>query len=852
MSAGSQEQFRRIDAIFDAALDREPNERERFVVEASAGDHALVAAVMRLLAAHDRSPSFLSASAVQVAPELLDEIHGTTPPDHVGPFRLMRELGHGGMGVVYLAEREDAQVQQRVALKLIREAGDSPIAVRRFLEERRILALLEHPGIARLIDAGVTSHGLPYFAMELVDGAPIDSYCDERRLTVDERIDLFSAVCDAVQYAHQQFVIHRDLKPSNILVRDGGQLKLLDFGIAKLLDPLRPDESPETRTGMLALTPEYAAPEQIRGDPATAATDTYALGVLLYLLLTGRRPYEVRGRPPAELQRIVCEIDPPRPSSTLGGASDAETIERARYRSSTPDKLRRRLRGDLDLIVMKALHKDPSHRYSSAAALRDDLERWRHEHPVRARPDAILYRVRKFVRRNPAAVVVLALLVAYAATVTVQREHVRRALDEATLGTQRAEQVTDFMLALFEESEAGHTLTDTLTARTLLDRGERHAEELSGQPAMQAQMLEVLGRLHAQLGKNDKAKSLLERSLSIRRKLYGEAHPDYVTTLGSLADAVDRTDDPKQVAALRQQAYEAQRRLTGDNDLKTASAMWALAEARHRIGDNKTAGTLFDTWLATLARLPKEQTPERAMQLSAAAEFLEYRGELPRAETLLEEALAIRRTALGDRHHLVAISIATLGYHHEISHRHDLAEPLLRQAVGMLRPVYPEGSPEVVYCLSTWVTVLEHMGRFADALPAAREVADLNRRFYGDSSIDVATSELNVATALNGIGAYGDGESTARAAIGKMRVRLGAKSGMIDAANVTLANSLRGAGKLADAESLLLAAFRRFDPPKPITRNWHDAAAGALVKLYEAENRPNEAAKYRATMQNRE
>jgi serine/threonine-protein kinase len=848
----SRERFRQVDQLFDAALDRPPHQRDAFLAEACGADRGLRDRLQALLAAYDRSTDFMQSPAVALGAELFDDSLGAAPavPEFAGPFRIVRELGHGGMGVVYLAERAGAEFRQRVALKLVRHLGARDAVRQRFLEERRILALLEHPRIAHLVDGGLTNEGLPYFAMELVEGEPIDAYCDAHHLPVEQRVDLLMDVCDAVQYAHEHFVIHRDLKPSNILVRTDGQIKLLDFGVAKLLDPLEAvnGDNP-TQTGAAALSPQYAAPEQVRGQPVSAATDTYALGVLSYELLTGRRPYDVQGRTPAELEHIVCEVEPPRASATLGDRDGtADDLARARARATTPDPLRRRLRGDLDVIVAKALHKDPTRRYASAAALRDDLARWRSGHPVLARPDSAAYRLRKFVRRNRAGTAVVVLLAAYAATVTVQSQRVRRALAEATLGTQRAEQVTDFMLGLFEESEAGQRMTDTVSAGALLARGEARAAELSSQPAMQAQMLDVLGRLNMQVGKNDHAKSLLERALGIRRQLYGENHPDYVTTLSNLADAVDLTDKPEQVVALHRQVLDARRRLSGDNDPKTIDARWAFAQAVHRSGDSKGAAPIFDGWLAAIARLPRSETPERAAQLSVAAGFLQQRGDLDRAERLLREALAIRRAVYGERHHLVAQSIGDLGFFYEANHRHDLAEPLLRQAVEMLRPIYPEGSPLVAEALGSLATVLEHMGRYADALPATREVLSLDRRFFGDSSLVVATAELNVSTALSGTGAYAEAESVARDAIAKIRARLGDKSAMVIVANVTLANALRGQGRFAEAEPLLLAAFRRFDPPKPITRNWHDAAAGGLVKLYEAQHRPEEAAKYRATM----
>jgi serine/threonine-protein kinase len=460
MARASRERFREIDEIFDAALDLDPNERAAFVAQACGGDLGLRDEVRALLDALGRSADFLESPAVQVGAGLLhDRVPDGDPvsaPERAGPFRIIRELGHGGMGVVYLAEREGAEFEQRVALKTVRHLGRSGEAHRRFLEERRILALLEHPGIARLIDGGVTPEGISWFAMELVEGHPIDVYCDTRKLPIDQRIDRCIDVCDAVQYAHEHLIVHRDLKPSNILVRPDGQLKLLDFGIAKLLDPLRAWDAGETRTGVLALTPEYAAPEQIRGDLVSAATDTYALGVLLYVLLAGRRPYEVRGLTPAELERVVCDVDPPRPSLGADGSDDA--MARAAARSTTPDRLRRQLHGDLDLIVMRALHKDPARRYSSAAALRDDLRRFRAGLPVLARSDSAGYRLRKFIRRNRAGVTVAAgvaaVLVGATAFSLGQMRNASRQRDAAIHSARRATAMSELQGVLASDSRA--------------------------------------------------------------------------------------------------------------------------------------------------------------------------------------------------------------------------------------------------------------------------------------------------------------------------------------------------------------------------------------------------------------
>ncbi len=382
----------------------------------------------RLLKAHHDSERFLDSPALQYAEPLVrgeDLFPSPVPSDgRIGNFRVTEVLGRGGMGEVFLGERDDGQFVQRVALKVIQH--HAPGLVRRFLEERRILAGLEHPGIARLIDGGVTAQGRPYLAMELVKGKSLDQYCDAQGLGLDQRLDLFRSVCEAVTYAHQHLVVHRDLKPSNIMVTDDGRVKLLDFGIAKVLTPS--DAPGLTRTGESVMTPEYAAPEQTRGAAVTTVTDVYALGVVLYLLVTNRRPYELRGKSPAEIERVVCEVEPLRPSVAAAG---------------TALQWRRRLPGDLEAIVMMALRKEPGRRYPSAMALQADLDRFQSGLPVRARPNSSAYRALKFVRRNGiavgAAVVAAATMLGATVFSVGQMRQARHQRDVAVQESQRQE-----------------------------------------------------------------------------------------------------------------------------------------------------------------------------------------------------------------------------------------------------------------------------------------------------------------------------------------------------------------------------------------------------------------------------
>ena len=405
----SREQWHRIEQLLDAALDLPAEQRDAFVREACGADEALRAEVAQLLEGCEGPGVLPDRPAAEFVAGIVSAVGPATPaadppgPARVGPYRVLSQLGQGGMGAVYLAERDDGQFHQRVALKLVRRGLHlDERLVRRFRDERQILASLVHPHIARLLDGGLTDDGLPYFAMELVEGQPIDRFADAGHLPVAERLELFLKVCDAVEYAHGRHIVHRDLKPSNILVSRTGELKLVDFGIAKLLAPGL-ESTGLTRTGDRLLTPEYASPEQIRGEPVAPASDVYSLGLVLYELLAGHRPFRRAGRTAHELERAILEEEATRPSATVARPADiAEQISHAR--GTSPDRLRRRLQGDLDAIVLKALRKEPRARYATAGELGADVRRHLAGEPVRARGGARTYRVRRFLRRHRTAV----------------------------------------------------------------------------------------------------------------------------------------------------------------------------------------------------------------------------------------------------------------------------------------------------------------------------------------------------------------------------------------------------------------------------------------------------------------
>ncbi len=540
------ERWQQIQTLAEAALEIDTDARSDFLDQACDGDEALRREVEALLGSLDRVESFLETPALgdfarfraaagsgeptTVARDSEWRPAESGPGQHVGPYRILHEIGHGGMGTVYAAARDDP-FEHRVAIKLIRPGMDSGSVAQRFRSERQILANLDHPNIARLLDGGTADDGRPYFVMELIEGERIDRYCDRERLPIRRRLDIFREVCAAVDYAHRNLVVHRDIKPSNILITRRGVPKLLDFGIAKLLDDTDfPYTVEATRTGLRPMTPPYASPEQLLGQAITTASDVYSLGVLLYMLLTGRLPYALAEPSPQEMQRALAEGQLPRPSTAVNrpeGPDELSPDAVSRRRGTHPHQLRRRLAGDLDNIVLTALRREPERRYGSVALLAEDLRRHLEGLPVSARRDTFGYRAGKFLRRNKLAASIAgtsaALVLGFATTMAVQarqlarqrdrakaeRDKADRERDKAHRERDRAEKVSTFLTDLFAlaDPEAGG---NTVTAREILDRGLDRIQELEDQPEAQVGLMSALGRIYRKLRLQEQATPLLE------------------------------------------------------------------------------------------------------------------------------------------------------------------------------------------------------------------------------------------------------------------------------------------------------------------------------------------------------
>ena len=741
------------DALFDRALDLEPGERAGYLERACAGDAGLRAEVEELLRlAGEPAPAFDPDAAASgplwrgLASELAARGGGGTP-SRAGAWRPVRELGRGGMGVVWLAERADGEFEQRAALKLLYPGVASEESLRRFERERQILAGLDHPGIARLLDGGRTADGQPYFVMELVDGRPIDRYCDELRLGIRERLALFVQVGRAVEHAHRNLVVHRDLKPSNIVVTGGGEVKLLDFGIAKLLQDEGPAE-PLTRTAARILTPEYASPEQVVGGPLTVASDVYQLGLLLYELLSGRRAHRLTGGSVLEMARVVCHEEPRPPSAVPaaaagGGEAAAGAEETARLRGTTPRGLARRLRGDLDTITLRALHKDPARRYPSVARLVEDVERHLAGRPVLARGDGLGYRAARFVRRHRLAVaagaLVVLVLAAYAATATVQARTIARERDRARAEAVKAEQVKSFVAGLFEVADPEESRGAEISARELLDRGwARIEDELSGQPDVQVDLLDTVGEIYRKLGLFDRAGPLLERALEGARGLGDGRDPLLTRTLRSNGRLRRQLGDFEGAEALLREALELQRARPGPDDAEVAETLGELGKTLQQAGEFAAAEEVLRRALDLRRAIFGAGHVVVADSLDDLGLALQSRGDSAAAEPLLREALELRRRALPADHPRLASSLSNLALAVHDRGRYEEAERLYREALAVMVEVWGEDHPNVAVTLNNLARSLRVRGELAGAEAALERALAIRRRTLGAAHPQVA------------------------------------------------------------------------------------------------------------------
>jgi len=800
----------RIEEVFEAALDLPPHERAAFVDRACSGHEALAGRVRALLAAHDRDEGVLEHGPPRPSPG-----EGATVTRY-GPYRAVHPLGTGGMGEVYLAVREDA-FMRRVALKVIRGGPWSETASERFETERQIMASLNHPNIAQLLDGGVTDDGVPYLAMEYVDGLAVTAYCDREGLGVAERLELFRRICSAVHHAHQNLVIHRDLKPSNILVTPAGEPKLLDFGIAKLLQPGSTRLGhPVTRPNMRALTPEYASPEQLRGEPLTTASDVFSLGILLYELLTGGHPFAGSATTPSDLVKSVCERDPVRPSQAVAAGAKEDPLEARRVRAvrgTSAHRLAARLRGDLDVIVMMALRKEPGRRYASVEQMSEDIRRHLLREPVLAYGEGRAYRLRKFLKRRRlevvAAAAVLVSLLSGLAVATWQARRASEERDRATGALRRAEASADFLVGLFQSEDPRQVLADTLSARTMLERGLERAEALDAYPELRGRLRTVVGRAYRSLGAYDRADEVL-RAAARDLQTAGDGSSDSEiaraegAALAELADLRSVTGRYDEALGFAREARGVRVRRLGPEDPDVAGSLLQIGSILVYLGDLDAADSLTEAAVQLRRQALGDDDPMVTNAIEALASLARRRGEIDEAEALLGEVVVRRRNLEGadsPAHASALVRLADLLAQERRAYTE--AEALYRRALLILDP----SAPETATTMAGLAEALAAQGRWAEARNLYDGAVDLRVSLYGVDGVPVADLLDGKGVVLLGAGDLEGSEEAHRRALAIWKGALGSEHPAVAYAFTGLARVAAARGEWDRAEALALQAL---------------------------------------------
>ena len=817
---------REIDTIVQGARERtDPVARGEYLDEACRGDEALRARVEAILQADEPTVDHASAPGGATSDETLPAADGGRrtsllegPGSRLGPYRLLERIGEGGFGTVFLAEQEEPIVR-RVAVKLLKPGMDTEKVVARFELERQALALMDHPNIARVIDAGATPTGRPYFVMDLVEGAPISEYCDRNGLSIEARLELFAQVCNAVQHAHTKGIIHRDIKPSNVLVstHDGKpHAKVIDFGIAKATADRPAGETLFTVDGAMIGTPEYMSPEQAEGSlDIDTRTDVYSLGVLLYELLTGSTPFstrELRAAGVAEVRRIIREVDPPKPSTRLGHS--VETLARAAAKRQTaPKRLSAIVRGELDWIVMRALEKERQRRYPTANALAMDVQRYLGGEAVVAAPPGAAYRLRKFVRRHrggvaAAAAVAAALVVgavAFAWQANVARGQRDRAVIAEAEARRRAEElrkVSDFqaaMLSQVDPATAGRMLTKEVT-----EAFEKALAEAGVPERLRAVQRDTFARQWERVNPTDAARNLIDR-----------------TILKPAVAAIDArfADQPAVDAQLRQ----------------------VLADLYKTLGLYEAAQPLQDRALETRRRVLGEEREETLRSLGARGDLLRAQGKLAEAEPILRDAMERSRRALGPEHPFTLVSLNNLGFVLHLQGRHAEAESLCREALGRMQHVLGEDHRETLTTMGNLALALQALGRLEEAEAVYRDSLARHRRVLGEEAPETATAVNNLGNLLLARGRFVEAEPFLREALEKFRRVLGEEHPDTVTAINNLGFSLQYQGKLAEAEPFEREAVEKYrravGPDHPSTL----AAMNNLALLLQDQRKYTEA-----------
>ncbi len=850
----------RVKDIFINAVALQGDKREEYIEKTCGSNDELKGEVISLLTSFKSSGAFLDNPDIDLnfaVPQEKDPYLNKK----IDAYKIVSVIAEGGMGRVYLGERADSAFSQRVAVKLIKYFNQSSYLLQRFHNERQTLANLNHPYIAKLLDGGSTDEGVPYFIMEYIDGVPLNEYCDANSLSIDDRLLLFQKICSAVNYAHKNLVVHRDLKPSNILITGDGNPKLLDFGISKILkDDNTPDLSDYTVTQVWNLTPDYASPEQIKGEKITTATDIYSLGVLLYKILTGHHPYNIRSYLPADITKIVCETNPEKPSTIIrtveniksaGGHEiiiSPETIGKARKENIV--KLSKTLSGDLDNIILKAIRKEPERRYSSIEQFSEDIRRYLDGLPVIARNDTLSYRTSKFVRRHKfgvaAFLIIIILFIAGFIGITWQADIAAKQRDKARIETAKTEKINTFLQNMLSSADPENSGKDVKVVEVLKKAEKKLDNDLTDQPEINASLRTTIGITLENLGLYDESIIQLKKALETRKKIYGERNEETARSIENLALAVHYKGDYHQAEMLYLKSVKIYEALDSVMNPSYAEALNDLGTLYMDIGKYDSAMTNFKSALNIYTKMLGENNSLIASTLNNMALTSDYEGDLVSAENNYKKALAIDSKLLGNDNYELAHLFNNLAFVLLEKEKYEEALSYFQKSLTIRENKLGKNHPQCIlalFNLGCTYSYLNHNGRSIQYIDSA--LALWSRSLPPDHPL-IGSAYYWKGKVLNNENKPDDAITVLRKSL-KIRMKKGNENKYYTArTECELGRSLMLTGNYKKAESLIL---KNLGILKSIYKDDNQQIREVneiLVSLYLNSGQPQKAEQYKA------
>lgn len=830
-----EKNWQNVKEIFLAVLEKDAESRPQFLAEICADNAVLREEIESLLASHEEVKEFIETPAFQVG-EVFTEV-ANHPQKHLGNYKILKEIGAGGMGVVYLAAREDEEFRKRVAIKLVKRGLDTEDVLRRFRNERQILASLHHPHIASLLDGGTSDNGLPYFVMEYIEGLPLLQYCGEHRLSINERLELFKTICSAVQHAHQNLVIHRDLKPSNILITHDGDVKLLDFGVAKFLNPeLMGDNLAETQTQFRVMTPEYASPEQVRGGHITTATDIYSLGAILYELLTGSRPYKLKDTSPEELMHLICNSEPAKPSVAVTQNNRQRTSE-----NSPAIVSMRQLKGDLDNIILTALRKEPSRRYKSVEAFAGDIERYLKGLPVAARPNTFRYRTEKFVQRNKVGVLATALVtiavLAGLVTTVWQSRVAARERDQAQQAQAKAEQINSFLQNILSAASPEEKGKDAKVIEVLNDSVQKIDTEFAAQPELKAQALLTIGQTYYQLDLMDEAEKTLRPALQLNSELYGDENKATDSCRIYLGATLLNRAKLGEAEQLLNQAIETERKISPTGSKELALGLFVLGELYVRNQAIEKALPLLQESVAMSDKILGANNADSAYTLISLGRAQMFSGDLTGAETTYRQSVEIYRQLPARYAVRLGMALSNLGLLLVTKKEYDKGIGFMREADTIFFQKQGESFSTFESKAYLGIAFFSKLD-YAQTIIEGNKAIAMGRNLKLENTPDFITMLEDVGLALTRTGKAKEGESFLREAVKIKTGLLSKESSGVAVAKGALGECLTALKSYPEAELLLSESYESLKTSQGAESSRTIQAQNRLTKLYGVWKKP--------------